>query len=85
MTTVTEAVLAIAMSVPLIVAVNWRPLMKFVVRGLPFQSTVAPETNPVPFTVSVNPGPPGAALAGTTGSLIKGTGWGSLWPDDAGT
>lgn len=30
----------------------------------PFQSTLAPETNPDPFTVSVNAGPPAVAELG---------------------
>ena len=66
-TTVTEAVLAIAMSEARMLAVNSEPLTKVVARGLPFQFTSAPETNPVPFTVRVNPGPPGAVAAGTSG------------------
>ena len=85
LTTVTEAVPTAAMSAALMVAVNWPLLTNVVVRGLPFQSIVAPETNPVPFTVRVNPAAPGAALIGTTGVLIKGMGCGAVWPHDVGT
>src|ERR1022692_7754 len=35
----------------------------------------APDTNPAPFTVSVNPPLPGATLVGTSGWLISGTGF----------
>ena len=35
-----------------------------VVRFAPFQRTIAPDTKPVPFTVSVNAGPPAAVLLG---------------------
>ena len=59
-------------------------LTKAVGRGAPFHRTLAPGTNPVPRTVSVNPGPPGATLAGIGGWLISGMGfcaaktWGSM-------
>jgi hypothetical protein len=43
---------------------------------VPFQFTFEPETKPVPFTVRVNPAPPGATLVGTKGSLMNGTGFG---------
>ena len=66
-TTVTEAVLAMAMSEARMLAVNCESLTKVVARGLPFQFTSAPETNPVPFTLRVNLGPPGAVAAGTSG------------------
>jgi|SRR5579862_6498934 len=33
---------------------------------------MSPETNPVPFTVRVNPGPPGDAAVGTSGWLSVG-------------
>src|SRR5439155_23111953 len=71
----TEAVLAMAMSEARMLAVNCESLTKVVARGLPFQFTSAPETNPVPFTVRVNPGPPGAVASGTRGWLISGTGF----------
>ena len=44
-------------------------------RGLPFQFTTEPETNPAPFTVRVNPGLPGAMASGISGWSIKGTGF----------
>src|SRR5438874_7286086 len=75
--TVIEPVFAVAMSDARMLAVNCELLTKVVVRALPFQFTEAPETNPVPFTVSVNPAPPGAAASGTSGWLISGTGFGS--------
>jgi len=49
------------------VAVNCELLTNWVWSGVPFQLTTDPETKPVPFTVSVIPGPPGAVLAGTSG------------------
>jgi hypothetical protein len=73
--TVTEAVLAMAMSEARMLAVNWEPLTKVVARALPFQFTTDPETNPVPFTVKVNLDPPGAVASGTRGWLINGTGF----------
>jgi hypothetical protein len=66
-TTVIEAVLAVAMSELGTVAVNCELLTKVVVRALPFQFTTEPDTKPVPFTVSVNPAPPGAIASGTSG------------------
>jgi hypothetical protein len=66
-TTVTKAVLAVVISEARIEAVNCRLLMKLVVRALPFQFTVAPETNPVPSKKSVKIAPPGAVLVGTRG------------------
>ena len=62
-------------------AVSFELLTTLVGRGLPFQNTVAPTTNFVPFTVRVKAGPPAVALAGLrlvivgTGLLMgKGTG-----------
>jgi hypothetical protein len=65
--TVTEAVPAVAMSEAKIVAVSCAARTKVVVLTPPFQFTTEPETNPVPFTVRVNPGPPGDAAVGTSG------------------
>jgi hypothetical protein len=65
--TVIAAVLAIAMFEAGTVAVNRKALTNVVSSGLLFQLTTAPETKPVPFTVRVNCGPPGAALVGTRG------------------
>ena len=65
--TVTEAVPAVAMFAAGTVAVSCELLTKVVVSGMPFQLTVAPETKPVPLTVSVKSGPPGATAEGTSG------------------
>jgi hypothetical protein len=48
-------------------AFNFELETKVVGSGTPFQSTLAPETNPVPLTVSVKFGPPGAMAVGTSG------------------
>src|SRR5438876_3601645 len=77
LTIVTVAVLALAMSEVKTLAVNCELLTNVVARALPFQFTTDPETKPVPFTVSVNPAPPGATASGTSGWLISGTGFGS--------
>src|SRR5215469_13037309 len=53
-------------------AVNLEELTKVVVLAEPFQLTVDPLTKPVPVTVSVNAGPPGAAASGLRG-FKKGT------------
>ncbi len=45
-------------------AVTCVPLTKLVTSGVLLNETVAPATNPVPFTVSVNVGPAAATLAG---------------------
>jgi hypothetical protein len=65
LTTVTDAVAAVAMSEAEMLAVNCELLTKVVVRGLPFQLTIESETNPLPVTVRVKPAPPGAAVSGT--------------------
>src|ERR1039458_5533987 len=57
-TTVTEAVLAAAMSEAGTLAVNCEWLTKVVASELSFQFTTAPETKPVPCTARVNPAPP---------------------------
>jgi hypothetical protein len=75
LTTVTEAVPMLAMSEARMLAVSRELLTKVVVRGLPFHFTTEPETNPVPFTVSVNPAEPGLTASGTSGWLIRGTGF----------
>src|SRR6476469_8370236 len=62
--TVTEALPAAAMSAAGIAAVSWVALTKVVVRFAPFQLTTEPFTKLLPFTVSVKPGPPAAALLG---------------------
>src|ERR1700733_57874 len=72
-TTVTEAVLAAAMSEAGTLAVNCESLTRVVASELWFQFTTAPETKPVPCTASVNPAPPGAVASGTRGWLMRGT------------
>src|SRR5580704_5360624 len=57
------------------VAVNLASFTNVVVSWPPFQLTTDLGTKPVPFTVSVNSSPPGAALVGTRGSLISGAGF----------
>jgi hypothetical protein len=56
-------------------AVTFEPLTNVVVRALPFQFTVAPETKPVPFTVNVKAAAPGALSPGDSGALIRGSGF----------
>ncbi|MBZ5564257.1 MAG: hypothetical protein LAP13_17770 [Acidobacteriia bacterium] len=75
LSTVTEGVLAVAISAAGTVAVNCEPLMNWVASALPSHCTTEPETKPVPFTVSVKLGPPGAAAVGTNGWSMKGTGF----------
>jgi len=50
-------------------------LLKVVVRLLPFHCTVEDEMKLLPFTVSVNPAPPAAALVGEV-EVIEGIGFG---------
>jgi hypothetical protein len=52
-------------------------------RGLPFQSTTEPETNPVPVTVKVKLGPAGAMAEGAMG-FRNGTGLGGSGADLSG-
>ena len=73
--TVMLAVPVVATSAAGTFAVNCDALTKVVARALPFQFTVAPETNQVPFAVRVNDGLPGVTAAGTSGWLRKGTGF----------
>ena len=75
LTTVTVAVDATAISLARIVAVNCEPLTKVVALALPFQFTTELVTKPVPFTVSVKPGVPGATDAGIKGWFTNGTGF----------
>ena len=63
-TTVIEAVPAVAMRAAGTVAVSCVAEPKAVASGVPFQFTVEPETKLVPFTVSVNPGPPAPVQVG---------------------
>jgi hypothetical protein len=71
--TVTDAVPAVATKDDGTAAVNCELLTKVVVSALPLKLTVLLGPNPVPFTVSVNPAPPGATLIGERLS-VKGTG-----------
>jgi hypothetical protein len=73
--TVTSAVPALATSVARMVALNCELLTKVVARALPFQFTVEPLTNPLPFTVRAKPALPGVTAPGTTGKLTNGTGF----------
>ena len=75
LTTVTEAVPAVAISETKMLAANCELLTNVVARALPFQLTTDPDTKLVPFTVRVNPAPPGATASGTSGWLISGTGF----------
>jgi len=63
-TTVTDTLAAVAMSVALMAAVSCVALTTVVVRALPFQFTVEPFTKLLPVTVSVNAAPPATAPAG---------------------
>jgi hypothetical protein len=71
-TTVIEAVPAVAMRAAGTVAVSCVAETNAVVTGVPFQFTVEPETKLVPFTVSVNCGPPAAVQVGLS-ELVVGT------------
>ena len=53
-----------AMSAAGMLAVNWVPLTKVVVRSTPFQRTTDPATKFAPVTVKLNPAPPAVALPG---------------------
>jgi hypothetical protein len=64
---VMPAVVGATMFVAGTIAVNRELLTKVVASALPFQLTTDPETKPVPFTIRLNAGPPGAALVGTSG------------------
>ena len=72
-TTVMEAVVALAISWLGTTAVTWVLLITLVPSGLRFHSTTAVDKNPLPLTVRVKPGPPGAAVIGTSGWSMNGT------------
>jgi xanthosine utilization system XapX-like protein len=55
---------AVAISPATIAAVNCVVLTNVVVLAAPLNFTTDVDTNPVPFTVSVNPAPPAVALVG---------------------
>jgi hypothetical protein len=61
---VIEAVPGVAMRAAGTVAVSFVEETNVVTSGLPFQFTVEPETKLLPFTVSVNCGPPAAMQVG---------------------
>jgi hypothetical protein len=63
-TTVTWAVPALAMRFAGTEAVNRLLLTNVVVSWVPFHCTAAADWNPLPFTVSVNAGPPAVAVVG---------------------
>ena len=71
-TTVIEAVPAVAMRAAGTVAVSCVAETNVVVSAVPLHLTVEPETKLVPFTVSVNCGPPAVAHVGLS-ELIVGT------------
>jgi hypothetical protein len=73
LTTVTEAVLAVATKDEGTDAVNCELLTKVGASAVPPKLTVVLGSNPVPFTVRVNPAPPGATLIGERSSM-NGTG-----------
>jgi hypothetical protein len=62
--TVTVTVLAVAIRVVETGAVSCVALINVVVNAVVFQRTTAPDVKPVPFTVSVNAGPPAVAEFG---------------------
>ena len=63
------------MSEARIAAFSWEPFTYVVARAMPFHFTTEAGTNPVPFTVKVNPIPPGEMVSGTSGWLVEGTGF----------
>src|SRR5437660_10190043 len=68
--TVIDEVPAVAMRAAGTVAVSCVAETKAVASGLPFQFTVEPETKFVPFTVSVNCGPPAAVHVGLSELMV---------------
>src|SRR5262249_60235882 len=74
--TVPVAVPAVEISAAVMLALTCVALIKFVVRAVPFHCTAAPLTKFVPPTVSVNAGPPAAALLGVR-LVSVGTGFSS--------
>ena len=62
--TVTFALPGCAIRVADTAAFKRFPLTNVVARGLPFQSTTAPETNPLPFTARVKAAPPAVVMDG---------------------
>jgi hypothetical protein len=67
-------------------AVSFDVLTNVVGLALPSQCTTDPDTKPVPFTVNVNPAPPGLTASGISGWFMNGTGFcavAALWSDCA--
>jgi hypothetical protein len=77
LTTVMIGVLTVATSAAGIAAVTWVPDPKVVVRTTPLTCTTAPDTNPVPVTVSVSAALPAVTLDGVI-AVIVGNGFGTL-------
>jgi hypothetical protein len=71
--TVIVAVPAEAIRALLTVAVNCVALTNVVVKAVPFHCTTAPEANPLPFTINVNPLPPAVAAFGLRLVIVGGT------------
>ncbi len=69
-TTVTEAVPEDAIKLADTDAVNCVALTYVVDSAVPFQFTIAPEANPLPFTVSVNAAPPAVVLEGLSEEIV---------------
>src|SRR5437762_675106 len=69
-TTVIEAVPAVAMRAAGTVAVSCVAETNVVASALPFQFTVEPETKFVPFTVNVNCEPPAVAQVGLSELIV---------------
>lgn len=65
--TVIVAVDCLAMSEVGTVVLSSELLMKVVASAVAFQLITDPDTKPVPWTVSVKLGPPGAVAVGTVG------------------
>jgi hypothetical protein len=72
--TVTKAVVGTAIFEAGTVADSLLELMYVVASAVPFQLTTELGTNPVPFTVKLNCGEPGATVSGTSGTFTNGTG-----------
>ena len=69
-TTVSDAVPAVAMRTAGTVAVSCVVETNVVANAVPFQFTVEPETKLVPFTVSVNCGPPAVVQVGLSEPIV---------------
>ena len=72
LTTVTEAVPAVAIRAAGTVAVSCVAETNVVANAVPFQFTVEIAAKFVPFTVNVNPGPPAVAQVGLSELMVGG-------------